>query len=264
MDPAYWGHLFDLTGKAALVTGGSRGLGKAMARGLALAGANVIITGRSDDDLKIAMSDVLAGTAGQGAYFVADLRQREETESLARFAADRFGGVDILVSNAGSSDPEAIDQVSDKGWDNLLEQNLSSAMVLTRAVVPYMKRQRWGRIVYIGSVTGAFTAMEDRAAYASTKAGLTGLTRVASLELGKFGITVNCIAPGPFLTGLQARMLTPEQLSNLDKIGERTTIGRLGDPDEMAGPVVFLASAAGSFVTGATLVVDGGLLARGF
>ncbi len=250
--------LFDLTGKVALVTGGSKGLGKAMARGLIEAGADVAISSRNEAELNDALKQILAGTQRQGASFVADLSQRSESIRLAERVIERFGKIDILVNNAGSNIVSSIDAIKDADWDYILELNLSSAMALTRAVVPGMKTRKWGRIIHISSTFG-FVSKEKRNVYSATKSGLLGMTRASSMDVGPFGITVNCIAPGPFLTDLPMSLLSePEKKA----FSDHTSLNRWGQPDELKGPVVFLASEAGAYVTGTCIVVDGGYLAK--
>jgi NAD(P)-dependent dehydrogenase (short-subunit alcohol dehydrogenase family) len=249
---------FDLTGKVALVTGGSRGLGKAMARGLAEAGADILISSRNEGELFPALEQILAGTGRRGRYFVSDLSQRPEADRLARAAVDAFGRVDILINNAGTNTPQPIDQIRDEDWDRVLELNLSSIMALTRALVPPMKERRWGRIIHISSIMG-FVSKEGRNIYSATKTALIGLARASALDLGPYGITVNCIAPGPFLTELPGRLLSEAEKR---AFAERTALGRWGEPTELVGPALLLASDAGAYITGETLVVDGGYLAR--
>src|SRR5919201_4672203 len=199
--------LFNLTGRVALVTGGSKGLGKAMAPGLAEAGADVILASRNADELNAALKEVLAGTGRQGHAIAADLSKRSEAARLARAAEERFGRVDILVNNAGTNQPQAIDAITDEAWDTVLELNLSSVMALTRALVPQMRQRRWGRVIHISSVMG-FVSKEGRNVYSATKSALLGLARASALDLGAHGVTVNCIAPGPFLTDLPAALLS--------------------------------------------------------
>lgn len=250
--------LFNLTGKTALVTGGSKGLGKAMARGLVEAGADVAISSRNESELNAALKEILEGTTRQGAAFVADLSQRSESTRLADEVIKRFGKIDILVNNAGSNIVSPIDAIKDADWDYILELNLSSAMALTRAVVPGMKTRHWGRIIHISSTFG-FVSKEKRNVYSATKSGLLGMTRASSMDVGPFGITVNCIAPGPFLTDLPMSLLSePEKKA----FSDHTSLGRWGQPDELKGPVVFLASDAAAYVTGTCLVVDGGYLTK--
>jgi NAD(P)-dependent dehydrogenase (short-subunit alcohol dehydrogenase family) len=250
--------LFDLTGKVALVTGGSKGLGKAMARGLAEAGADVVISSRNEAELRHALDEILRGTSRKGQAIVADMHQRADVQRLAKRSLETMGRVDILVNNAGSNTPQPYDQITDEAWDQLLELNLTSVMQLSRALIPQMKERRWGRIINITSILG-FVSNFHRATYSATKAGMIGMTQGAAIDLGPSGITVNCIAPGPILTDLPSRLLTEEQRK---RMADRTVIGRWGQPDELIGPVLLLASDAGSYITGETLVVDGGYLAR--
>src|SRR5947207_111110 len=221
--------LFNLKGKVALVTGGSKGLGKAMARGLAEAGADIVISSRHENELRAALDEILAGTGRRGAYFVADVAQRDQVNALARSALDRMGRVDILINNAGTNTPEAIDAVSDATWDRVLEINLSSVMALTRALVPQMKERRWGRVIHISSIMG-FLSKEKRNIYSATKSALLGLARASALDLGPFGVTVNCIAPGPFLTDLPMNILSEQEKKSF---ADHTAVGRWGEPKEL-------------------------------
>jgi NAD(P)-dependent dehydrogenase (short-subunit alcohol dehydrogenase family) len=250
--------IFNLTGKVALVTGGSKGLGKAMARGLAQAGADIVISSRHEEELRPALDEILKGTSRKGKYIVADMSQRDDVRRLARTALDQMGRVDILVNNAGTNVPQSIDTIKDDDWDQVLEINLNSVMGLTRALVPQMKERRWGRIIHISSIMG-FVSKEGRNAYSATKSALLGLARANALDLGKFGITVNCIAPGPFLTDLPGRLLSDAEKREFAKM---TALERWAQPEELMGPVLLLATDAGSYITGETLVVDGGWLAR--
>ena len=250
--------LFNLKGKVALVTGGSKGLGKAMARGLAEAGADIVVSSRHENELKPALQDILQGTERKGRYFVADMSRRAEVLRLARTALEEMGRIDILVNNAGTNIPQAIDQIKDEDWDKIMEINLNSIMVLTRALVPQMKSRGWGRVIHISSVMG-FISKEGRNAYSATKAALIGLARSNALDLVRYGITVNCLAPGPFLTDLPGRLLSTEEKQEFARL---TALGRWAEPRELVGPILLLASDAGSYITGETLVVDGGWLAR--
>jgi NAD(P)-dependent dehydrogenase (short-subunit alcohol dehydrogenase family) len=250
---------FSLAGRGALVTGGSKGLGKAMARGLAQAGADVVIVSRHEDELKAALAEILDGTGRRGGYVVADLSQRAETERIAKEALAQLGRIDILVNNAGANVPQRIDEVTDEAWDRVLELHLSSVMGLTRAIVPQMKERHWGRVVHISSVLG-FMSREGRNAYSAAKSALAGLARASAIDLGPFGITVNCIAPGAFATVMSDRGAGTDDERRA--MTDRTALGRWGEPTELVGPLLLLASDAGSYVTGTTLIVDGGWLAR--
>jgi NAD(P)-dependent dehydrogenase (short-subunit alcohol dehydrogenase family) len=251
-------NVFNLSGRVALVTGGSKGLGKAMARALAEAGADVFISSRHENELQAALKDILDGTGRKGRYAVADVSRRDEVQRLARAALDQMGRVDVLVNNAGTNKPQAIDTITDDVWDNVMEINLNSVMALTRALVPQMKERRWGRIIHISSIMGT-VSKEGRNVYSATKSALMGFARASALDLGPYGITVNCIAPGPFLTDLPASVLSDAEKK---AFADRTAVGRWGDPKELMGPVLLLASDAGSYITGETLVVDGGYLSR--
>jgi len=250
--------LFDLTGKVALVTGGNKGLGKALARGFAEAGADIVIASRHEEELKSALDSILAGTGRRGVYTVCDVSVRDDVKKLARFALDKMGKVDILVNNAGMNAPQAIDAITDETWDRVLEVNLTSVMALTRELVPQMKERRWGRVVHISSIM-AQVSKEKRNVYSATKAALIGMAKASALDLGPFGVTVNCIAPGPFLTDMPMSVLSdPEKQAFAD----RTALGRWAQPHELVGPTLMLCSEAGSYVTGQVLFVDGGYLAR--
>ncbi len=252
--------LFDLTGRKALVTGGSRGLGKAMARGFAEAGADVFISSRNADELHAAADEIRAGLKVRVEFATADMTDRAAVAQLAAEATARLGGIDILVNNAGSNNPQAIDKIVDADWDRLIELNLNSVMALTRAVAPQMKERRWGRIIHISSIMG-LASKDERNAYSATKAALIGMCKATAQDLGAYGVTCNCIAPGPFLTDLPGKMLTDAQKKTF---ADRTALGRWGDPRELAGPALLLASDAGSYITGTVLLVDGGTLCKTF
>lgn len=249
---------FDLTGRVALVTGGSKGLGKAMARGLAEMGADIIISSRTEAELKPALQQILEGTGRKGCFVVADMANRQSVKNLAKAAMDFAGRIDVLINNAGTNKPEAIDAITDEAWDEVMEINLTSVMALTRSLVPQMKSRGWGRIIHISSIMG-FMSKEKRNGYSATKAALLGLTRASSIDLGSHGITVNCIAPGPILTDLPMSLLSEAEKKTFS---DRTALGRWGQPEELIGPALLLATDAGSYITGTTLLVDGGWMAR--
>ncbi|MBM3997747.1 MAG: SDR family oxidoreductase [Planctomycetes bacterium] len=250
--------LFNLTGKVALITGGSKGLGKAMARGLVEAGADVVISSRHANELKAAQAEITKGTKRRCEYMVADMSKRSNVGKLAAFALKKMGRVDILINNAGTNVPQAIDAITDAEWDRIMEINLNSVMALTRAIVPDMKKRKWGRVIHISSIM-AFVSNNGRNVYSATKAALVGMARSSALDLGAFGITVNCIAPGPFLTDLPASVLSKEEQ---DRFAKMTALGRWADPKELVGTALLLASDAGSYITGSTFIVDGGFTAR--
>jgi NAD(P)-dependent dehydrogenase (short-subunit alcohol dehydrogenase family) len=229
-----------------------------MAHGFAEAGADVVISSRHADELERAVRQITDGTGTRAKWFVADMTKRSDVAQLARSAMESFGKVDILINNAGSNVPQTVEEMTDERWDQILELNLSSCMSLSRALIPQMKSRRWGRIIHISSIMG-LVSKAGRGAYSATKSGLIGLARAMALELGPYGITVNCIAPGPILTDLPMSVLSQAEQ---EAFAERTALGRWGQPRELAGPAVFLASEAGSYVTGTVLTVDGGGLAK--
>ncbi len=254
------GTIFDLTDRVALVTGGSKGLGKAMAKILARAGADIVISSRSEQQLQGALAEIKKEGDVRGSYVVADMTNRDDVKRLAEKSLAAMGRVDILINNAGGNEPQMIDEVTDEAWDRVVELNMTSCMALTRELVPQMKERKWGRVIHISSIMG-LASKEARNAYSATKAALMGMARASALELGPYNVTVNCIAPGPFLTDLPGSLLSDEQKA---EFAERTALLRWGEPDELAGPALLLASDAGSYITGETIVVDGGTLCRTF
>jgi len=250
--------LFNLDGRVALVTGGSKGLGKAMARGFAEAGADVMISSRSEDELKAAAAEIAEGLDVKVEWMVADMGDREASDQLAAETISRLGKVDIVVNNAGSNTPQPIDQIVDEDWDRIVELNLTSCMRLTRAVVPGMIERKWGRVIHISSVLG-LGSKPARNVYSATKAGLIGMAKASALDLGPHNITVNCIAPGPIMTDLPMSLLNDAEKKEFSNM---TALDRWGMPRELAGPALFLASEAGSYTTGTTILVDGGAYAR--
>lgn len=249
---------FNLTGRSALVTGGSRGLGYEMARIFAQAGAEVAICSRSKPEIEAAAAKLAKETGSRVEPLVADVGQRPQAEQLARDALGRLGKIDIFVGNAGWNIPQPIDKIKDADWDSLLELNVTSLMVLSRALSPGMMQRGWGRMIYISSIM-ALASTPDRVAYSTTKAALHGMVKANALHLGPHGVTVNCIAPGPFATDMPMSILSKEQQ---DKLAGRTCVGRWGQPAELAPGALLLASNAGAYITGSVLLVDGGAMAK--
>jgi NAD(P)-dependent dehydrogenase (short-subunit alcohol dehydrogenase family) len=240
---------FNLTHRSALVTGGSRGLGLEMARILAQAGAEVAICSRTRSEIEATAAQLAAETGSRVEPLVADVGKRPEAERLASEAIALFGKVNV---------PQPVDKVRDEDWDALMELNVTSSMVLSRALAPGMMQRRWGRMVYISSIM-ALASTPDRVAYSTTKAALHGMVKANALRLGPHGVTVNCIAPGPFATEMPMSILNQEEQ---DKLAGRTCLGRWGQPAELAPAALLLSSDAGSNITGSVLVVDGGATAR--
>jgi len=252
--------LFDLSGRAALVTGGSKGIGRAIASLFAEAGADVFICSRSEGPLREAAEEIHGRTRARVESLVADMAKREDVLRTAETAVERLGKVDVLVNNAGWNVPQPIDEIKDDDWNMLVELNFTSVMALTRAIVPGMKERGWGRVIHISSIM-ALASTPGRNAYSATKAALVAMAKASALDLGPFGVTVNCIAPGPIATEMPMSILSQQQQ---DALAARTALNRWGTPEEIAPTALLLASEAGRYITGETIVVDGGALARVF
>ena len=252
--------LFDLSGRTALITGGSKGIGKAMARAFAEAGANIAISARHEDELEKAKAEIADGTNVKVEYFVADMTQRDQVKKLAKDVLAKLGRVDVLVNNAGSNKPQNLVDTTEEAWDEILELNLSSCYLLAHLLVPGMIERKWGRIIHTSSIM-ALASNPGRGLYSATKAALIGMARAHALELGPHGVTVNCLAPGPVATDLPMNILSDEQKKSF---AERTAVKRWGEPIDMVGPALLLATDAGAFITGNVIVADGGLLCRTF
>jgi 3-oxoacyl-[acyl-carrier protein] reductase len=242
--------MFDLTGKCALVTGASGGIGAAIATRLHEAGATVGLSGTREGPL-----NDLAGALGERAHVLpCNLGDAEAVTALPKQAADAMGAVDILVNNAGITRDNLFMRMSDEEWAQVIEVNLTSSMRLCRGVLRGMMKARWGRIVNVTSVVGA-TGNPGQGNYAASKAGLVGMSKSLAYEVASRGITVNCIAPG-FIETAMTDKLTDDQK---EKILGQIPAGRMGAPDEIAAAAVYLASPEAGYVTGATLHVNGGM-----
>jgi NAD(P)-dependent dehydrogenase (short-subunit alcohol dehydrogenase family) len=250
---------FRIDGKVALVTGGARGLGLTMATALAEAGAEVALSGRSAEACEEAAKGITAATGRRAGGFAADVTKLADVERLKTEVEAELGPVDILVNNAGINIRGPIQQLSEADWDAVIDTNLKGPFLCARAFGPRMVERGWGRVVNLGSVLG-FIALPGRAPYASSKAGIVNLTRVLALEWAGTGVTANAICPGAFGTEMN-RSLLDDPVKYKEFVAQ-IPMGRWGEVDELAGAVVFLASGASSYVTGTSIVVDGGWIAR--
>jgi NAD(P)-dependent dehydrogenase (short-subunit alcohol dehydrogenase family) len=247
--------LFGLDGKVALVTGGNRGIGRAIAEALLEAGAAVAITAREEERAQAAAAELAAATQGRCLGLGLEVQDQQQVEQAADRTIAELGGLHILVNNAGVNIRESIWDLKDESWEEIISTNLAGPMRCSRAVVEHMKQQGWGRIIVLGSILSV-VGIPQRSAYASSKAGLLGLTRAMALDLAPFGVTVNALCPGVIKTEINRPILNdPEYLKTFLR---QVPLGRLGEPAELKGAVVFLASEASSYMTGAALFVDGG------
>ncbi|MDE3122441.1 MAG: 3-oxoacyl-ACP reductase FabG [Paracoccaceae bacterium] len=242
--------MFDLTGKTALVTGASGGIGGAIARALHGAGATVALSGTREAPLA-ALAEELGGRAH---VLTCNLSDAESVEALPKAAAAAMGSVDILVNNAGITRDNLFMRMSDQEWADVLEVNLTSTFRLCRGVLRGMMKARWGRIVNISSVVGA-TGNPGQGNYAAAKAGMVGMSKSLAAEVASRGITVNCVAPG-FIETAMTEKLNDEQKGRI--LGQ-IPAGRMGHADEIAAAVLYLSSLEAGYVTGATLHVNGGM-----
>jgi len=243
--------MFNLTGKTALVTGATGGIGGAIARALHSQGASVVITGRKKEAL-----DTLAAELGARAFsLVADLSDKAQLESLLDKAEELAGGVDILVCNAGITKDNLTLRMKDEEWNDVINTNLSASFILNKAAFKKMMKKRWGRIINITSVVGV-TGNPGQANYAASKAGLIGMSKSIASECASRGITINCIAPGFIKTAMTDALNEAQQ----EKITSTIPSGKFGLPEDIAAATAYLASDEAGYITGQTLHINGGMV----
>ena len=250
---------FDLSNKVAIVTGGSKGLGLAMAAGMASAGAKIMIANRDESQGHL-VADQLASTYDiEAISYGVDVTKKEAVDSMAQQAMDTFGRIDILINNAGINIRGAIDQITEEQFKKVMDVNVNGTWLSSKAVVPYMKKAGSGRIINLASTLG-LVGFADRTPYTSSKGAVVQMTRALGLELAPYNILVNAICPGPFLTEMNQPIADSEEAKKF--IVGATALGRWGELREIQGAAIFLASDASSYMVGSMITVDGGWTAR--
>ncbi|MEO1614782.1 MAG: 3-oxoacyl-[acyl-carrier-protein] reductase [Planctomycetota bacterium] len=243
----------DLSGHVAIVTGASQGLGKAVAHGLAINGATVALIARNAEKLA-AVVDEIEAAGGKAVAVPCDVTDREATAAAIKQVADDHGRLDILVNNAGITRDKTMRGMSDEEWDSVIATNLTSCFVCCRAAAGIMRRKKYGRIINMASVSGLI-GNQGQANYSASKAGMIGMTRTMSKELVNRGVTCNAVAPG----FIASEMTESMPAGILDEVVKAIPAKRVGQPEEVAATVLFLASPAAGYISGQTLVVDGGM-----
>lgn len=250
---------FDLSGRAAIITGGSKGLGLAMAAGLASAGARLMLVNRNADEGAQSADELNRDFGVEAISFPADITDGAQTEAMVRAAMDSFGQVDILINSAGINIRGAIDEVTPDDFRSVLEVNVHGTWLCCRAVTPGMKRAGRGKIINLASTLG-LVGLANRTPYTASKGAVVQMTRALALELAPFNINVNAICPGPFLTEMNQPIADTEESKKF--IVGATALGRWGELREIQGAAIFLASDAASYMVGSMLTVDGGWTAK--
>lgn len=250
---------FDMTGRAAIITGGSKGLGTAMAAGLASCGADVLLTSRHADEAEAAAEEIARDFGQRAIGIAADVSEPDAVEAMTARAIDEFGRIDILINNAGINIRGPIDELTYEEFRQVQKINVDGVWLCAKAVTPHMKDRKYGRIINLSSTLG-LVGLANRTPYTSSKGAVAQMTRALGLELAPFGINVNAICPGPFLTPMNVPIAETKEAK--ESIVGATATQRWGELREIQGAAIFLASEAASYMVGSMVVVDGGWTAK--
>jgi NAD(P)-dependent dehydrogenase (short-subunit alcohol dehydrogenase family) len=251
--------LFDLTGRAAIITGGSKGLGSAMAEGLASAGANVLLTSRHAEEAAETAAQIEADYGTKAIGMAADVTDPAQVAAMTERAIAEFGKIDILINNAGINIRGPIDELTLEEFEEVQKVNVTGPWLCVRSVVPHMKQAGYGRIINLASTLG-LVGLSNRTPYTASKGAMVQMTRAMGLEFCEFGITCNAICPGPFLTPMNQPFAETEEIKKF--IVGAVAMNRWAQMEEIQGAAIFLASDASSYMTGSMVTVDGGWTAR--
>lgn len=251
--------IFSLKGKSAIITGGTKGLGLAMAAGLASAGAHVLLVSRKASDGDEAAAEIAAQYGVKAMTFAADVVDQAGMEAMAKFAYEAFGSIDILINSAGINIRGAIDELTHADFTKVMDVNVTGTWLASRAVTPYMKAQKKGAIINLASTLG-LVGLANRTPYTASKGAVVQMTRALALEFAPWNINVNAICPGPFLTEMNLPIADTEEGKKF--VVGATALGRWGELKEIQGAAIFLSSDAATYMVGSMVTVDGGWTAR--
>ncbi|WP_417379747.1 SDR family NAD(P)-dependent oxidoreductase [Gimesia sp.] len=251
--------LFDLTGRAAIITGGSKGLGSAMAEGLASAGANLLLTSRNQAEVEATAAQIQSDYGNKVIGMAADVTDADQVAAMTERAISEFGKIDILINNAGINIRGPIDELTLEEFQDVQNVNVTGPWLCVRSVVPHMKAAKYGKIINLASTLG-LVGMSNRTPYTASKGAMVQMTRALGLELCEYGITCNAICPGPFLTPMNEPFAETEEIKKF--IVGAVAMNRWARMEEIQGAAIFLASDASSYMTGSMVTVDGGWTAR--